>query len=176
MTSKNKKKLIFQIKNENISTYKLIQRGFLSLNKKNILSINFLVGYFDTLQEAYDCKFGVHFSKRNDEIVLVVEKSLYDKKLEENIIYWHEWWNYKLNILNNELEKFSNKNIDEIFENENFYEEENFIPCSDKFEDIFSKYNMHFDKKQKYFLDEILETDETNIFPLLDENIFDEIL
>lgn len=166
----------FQIKNENIESYKLIQRGFLGLNNQNIISMNFLVGYFNTIQEAYDCKFYTYFSKINDEVILVIERNLYDEKLEDIRIYWREWWNYQLNVLDITLEKFSNKNVNEILEMDNFYEDENFIPCSKRFDVIFSECGMNFTENQKYFFPEIIDTDETNIFPILDENVFDEIV
>lgn len=163
---------IFSISNENIQSYKLMQTGFLLLNNKDILCINFLSGYFETIQEAYDCQVNAYFSITDNEVVLVVKRNINNANLKDIKIYWKEWWNYNLTIFDKTNKFFISKKmtIVDFFEKEDFHSEENFIPYAKRFEDIFHQIN------KKYFLTDIISSDETNIIPVLNENILDEIL
>ena len=161
----------FSINNENIQNYKLMHTGFLLLENKDILCINFLAGYFDSIQEAYDCQVSAYFSTTDNEVVLVVKRIVNNSEIEDIKIFWKEWWNYNLTIFDKSSELFTSKKIciADFFEKEDFHSEENFIPYAKKFEDIFLKNN-------KYLLTDIISSDETNIIPILNENILDEIL
>lgn len=166
----------FSINNENIQNYKLMNTGFLLLENKDILCINFLAGYFDSIQEAYDCQVSAYFSKIDNEVVLVVKRVVNNSEIEDIKIFWKEWWNYNLTIFDKSSELFTSKkmSIADFFEKEDFHSEENFIPYvpyAKKFEDIFPKIN-----NNKYLLTDIISSDETNIIPVLNENILDEIL